>query len=143
VVFKGHRTLPKPEIPDLRDRIYTKSAVAKANAITKNEKNYDKRYDQKRDGANWRSSDLINSGSKIYRQNINHYRIEKTAYKAQRSNLDKLQKFIFSIVNPIYTKSCYILTHTFQQWYDNLRNRCGRTDATEKQEAGYEYKKMP
>jgi hypothetical protein len=67
VVFKGYRTLPKPEIPDLRDRVYTKSAIARANAITKNEKNYDERYDQKRDGAGWRSSDFTDSGSKIYR----------------------------------------------------------------------------
>jgi hypothetical protein len=110
----------KPCLPDLRKISYLKKPNIPTLFLIA--KSYTQDLDERIDYRPWRASDLTIEERKIYRQNTEQYKLEKAAYKAQKSSLNKFQKFIFEIVNPDFTAICCTPDQTYHKWYINLRN---------------------
>jgi hypothetical protein len=107
---KAHLMI-KPCLPDLRDISYPKKPnIPTLSPIAEG---YIQGLDERTNHRPWRASDLTTEVGKIYRQNTEQYKLEEAAYRAQRSSLDKFQKFIFEIVNPDFTATYC----TFDQIY--------------------------
>jgi hypothetical protein len=104
IVLKEALLMIKPCLPDLRDISYLKKPnVPTLFSIAEG---YTQGLDERIDHRSWRASDFITEGGKIYRQNTEQYKLEEATYRAQRSSLDKFQKFIFETVNPDFTAIC-------------------------------------
>jgi hypothetical protein len=95
----------KPYLPDLRNISYPKKPnIPTLFPIVES---YTQGLNERIDHRSWRASDLTTKGGKIYRQDTEQYKLEEAAYRAQRSSLDKFQKFIFETVNPDFTAIYY------------------------------------
>jgi hypothetical protein len=95
----------KPYLPDLRDISYPKKPnVPTLSPIAEN---YTQGLNERINHRSWRTSDFTIKNGKIYRQNTEQYKLEKAAYKAQKSSLNKFQKFIFEIVNSNFIATYY------------------------------------
>jgi hypothetical protein len=70
----------KPCLPDLRNISYPKKPnIPTLSPIAEG---YIQGLNVRTDHRPWRASDLTIEGGKIYRQDIEQYKLEKTAYKA-------------------------------------------------------------
>jgi hypothetical protein len=120
VVLKEAFLMIKSCLPDLRNISYLK----KPNIPTlfPIAESYIQGLNERINHRLWRASDFIIKGGKIYRQNIEQYKLEEAAYKAQKSSLNKFQKFIFETVNSDFTAICCIFDQIYHKWYINLRN---------------------
>jgi hypothetical protein len=110
----------KPCLPDLRDISYLKKPNIPMFSLIA--EGYTQGLNERINHRSWRASDFIIKGGKIYRQDIKQYKLEEAVYKAQRSSLNKFQKFIFETVNPDFTAICCTPDQIYHKWYINLRN---------------------
>jgi hypothetical protein len=70
----------KPCLPDLRNISYPKKPNIPTLSLIA--EGYTQGLDVRTDHRPWRASDFTTEGGKIYRQNIEQYKLEEMAYKA-------------------------------------------------------------
>jgi hypothetical protein len=120
VMLKKAPLIIKPCLPDLRNISYPKKPNIPTLFLIA--ESYTQGLNERINYRSWRASDLTTEGGKIYRQNTKQYKLEEAAYKAQKSSLDKFQKFIFETINPDFIAICCTPDQTYYKWYINLRN---------------------
>lgn len=135
--------LQKPEMPDIRQKKYTKKPHAQRNARsqTMEGEEEDEETIQEKGQGTWMMSDLTDNGIKIFNQDLTWYKQLESVYKEERQAVEKLTKWLLQTVNPAYKSTCCQANEPLWKWHDNLRKRCGQNTHTEMIHLHQEYKK--
>jgi ferredoxin len=140
--------IKRPTIPDIRHQKYAKTANALREArslLARDDEGIDAYHHQenpiqeKADGE-WMMTDLTDAGQKNFNLDYNWYKQKETTYLAQKTSVEKLNKWIFSTVDPEFISTCCQPRDGIWRWYANLEARCGMISSDEKQAIRQEYK---
>ncbi|RMZ87425.1 hypothetical protein DV736_g5353, partial [Chaetothyriales sp. CBS 134916] len=132
----------EPTMPDIRRKRYTKTAAAARTVqppVAAEEPEDDDTIQEKVAGS-WMMSDLTEAGQRNLTMDLNWYKQAQTTYNTQKTAIEKLKKWIFQTVAPVYKTTCCEPRDELYEWYSNLKSRCGMTNTDEKVEMREVYK---